>query len=357
MRRLRATTRCSSAGARFFSAVMKSASTAGKPTSSSWKPDMSSAPAITLRHSSPQDRRPPARAAVSWYAERDGFWAMSPGYDRPAHQDFRRLINTDCMACHNGYPRGSVEDAGNGPRFTASLPQGIDCQRCHGPGQAHIEAIKAGNIDAGRLAIANTASFDRDRQLETCMQCHLEPTSSPLPFQIRRNEQAPFSYRLARRSAITSCISITRPERGATTSSRSRAAHIACASRRDFQQSEMTCVTCHDPHDIPRGEKAVEQYAAVCAGCHEGEHRAARRAWRAPAACDVRRLPHAQAAIGRCRAHGDDGSLHPAPAAGAGFAGAAKRIGQLRAGRVSRRSCQLLSSGRRRRPTTSCIWR
>ena len=26
------------------------------------------------------------------------------------------------------------------------------------------------------------------------MQCHLEPTSSPLPFQIRRNEHPPFSY-------------------------------------------------------------------------------------------------------------------------------------------------------------------
>src|SRR5437763_10656156 len=51
---------------------------------------------------------------VSWYAERGGYWAMSPGYDRPAHMDFRRLINEDCMSCHNGYPRGGVRDEGNG---------------------------------------------------------------------------------------------------------------------------------------------------------------------------------------------------------------------------------------------------
>ena len=35
----------------------------------------------------------------------------------------------------------------------------------------------------------------------------------------------------------------------------------------------MTCGTCHDPHDIPRGPKAVERYVAVCQSCHQGAHR------------------------------------------------------------------------------------
>ena len=168
----------------------------------------------------------------------DGFWAMSPGYDRPAHPDFRRLINTDCMACHNGYPRGPRGGRRQRPASSrCRFLKGIDCQRCHGPGQAHVEAIKSGNVDAGRRAIANPASFDRERQLDTCMQCHLEPTSSPLPFQIRRYEQRRFPIRLASRSAITSCISITRRERGATTSSRLRVARIACANRRAFSRA------------------------------------------------------------------------------------------------------------------------
>ena len=92
---------------------------------------------------------------VSWYSERGGYWAMSPGYDRPAHLDFRRPINADCMACHNGYPRGAVEDDGGGPKFAEPLPDGIDCQRCHGPGQAHIDAIKVGDLEASRRAIVN----------------------------------------------------------------------------------------------------------------------------------------------------------------------------------------------------------
>ena len=31
-----------------------------------------------------------------------------------------------------------VQDDGTGPKFTGALPEGIDCQRCHGPGQAHL---------------------------------------------------------------------------------------------------------------------------------------------------------------------------------------------------------------------------
>ena len=50
---------------------------------------------------------------------------MSPGYDRPAHLDFRRVIDAGCMSCHNGYPRAPVEnDRGTGPRFGDAAARG-----------------------------------------------------------------------------------------------------------------------------------------------------------------------------------------------------------------------------------------
>src|SRR5438477_11034553 len=70
---------------------------------------------------------------VSWYAERGGYWAMSPGYDRPDHSDFRREISGDCLFCHNGYPS----------QANGGLASGIDCQRCHGPGEAHVKQSAA----------------------------------------------------------------------------------------------------------------------------------------------------------------------------------------------------------------------
>ena len=115
---------------------------------------------------------------------------MSPGYDRADHQDFRRTIsyNDDCLFCHNGYPP---------PGQPADLREGIDCQRCHGPGSAHVTTAgsRRATPESIRQSIVNPARLTRDRQLEVCMQCHLETTSRQLPNSIRRYNRAPFSYR------------------------------------------------------------------------------------------------------------------------------------------------------------------
>jgi tetratricopeptide (TPR) repeat protein len=209
---------------------------------------------------------------VTWYTERGGYWAMSPGYDRPAHLDFRRPIVEDCMSCHNGYPP-AVEDEGSGPRFLEPLEEGIDCQRCHGPGQAHIDAVLSSDYDAARRAIVNPANLDRDRQLETCLQCHLESTSSPLPFQIRRYEQPAFSYTPGEPLADYFIRFDHAP--GSGWDDKFEVAGHAYRLRKSacFQQSGMTCVSCHDPHDVPRGSAAVKHYVSACQSCHTDVHR------------------------------------------------------------------------------------
>ena len=42
---------------------------------------------------------------LGWYAEKGGYWAMNPGYDRPEYQGSTRVIHYECMFCHNAYPR------------------------------------------------------------------------------------------------------------------------------------------------------------------------------------------------------------------------------------------------------------
>src|SRR5262249_2913560 len=105
-----------------------------------------------------------AELPVSWYAEKGGDWEMSPGYDRVDQQGFRRVVGNDCLFCHNGYPRGET------------LAEGIDCQRCHGPGSRHAELAGSGKArpDEIRRAIVNPARLGRERQLDVCLQCHLE---------------------------------------------------------------------------------------------------------------------------------------------------------------------------------------
>lgn len=209
---------------------------------------------------------------VSWYAEKSGYWAMSPGYDRKDQEDFQRAIPAGCMFCHNGYPAqikkfdpGSMDP----PAFGQNLPQGIDCQRCHGPGKAHVTAaISGASVDAIRKAIVNPARLDRERQLEVCMECHLETSSSHMPNQILRYNRNPFSYRPG--EPLGEFMLYFDPISNES-SDRFEIAHAAYLLRKSacFLKSQMTCLTCHDPHKPYRGPGAMEHYISVCEGCHQ----------------------------------------------------------------------------------------
>ncbi len=205
---------------------------------------------------------------VSWYSEGSGYWAMSPGYDFKGQADFHRAINGKCMFCHNGYPDG---DAGvERLIFPEKLPLGIDCQRCHGPGRAHVEAAMSGHAspELVRSTIVNPGRLDRQRKLEVCMECHLQ-TSFKEPNDQRAFDRAIYSYRPGQ--PLEDFRLYVAPA-GHENDDNFEIDHAAYRLRKSacFRNSQMTCLTCHDPHDIPRGQEAVAHYTAVCLGCHKG---------------------------------------------------------------------------------------
>ena len=207
---------------------------------------------------------------VSWYSENGGYWAMSPGYDRPNQQDFRRAIAFSCMFCHNAYPDLPTAEEG---AFPAALPEGIDCQRCHGPGSAHAEAAgRNAPVEEIRRVIVNPVRLPRERQLEVCMQCHLETTSRKLPGVVARFEHGPFDYRPGQ--PLTGYFLFFDRAPAAAGDDRFEIAHAAYRLRKSkcFQASQMTCTTCHNPHAAPRGQQAADRYNAACRKCHAAAH-------------------------------------------------------------------------------------
>ncbi len=183
---------------------------------------------------------------LTWYAAKGGYWEMSPGYDRADHEDFRRVLRGECLFCHSSY----------------SQPlQSIDCQRCHGPGRAHAES-------SGRTAILNPKKVNRDRQVEVCMQCHLETTSSPLPNAIRRFDRDVFSYRPGEPLADFALHFDHAPGTGHEDKFEIAGAAYRLRKSVCFQKSAMTCSTCHDSHSVRR-----EAQAAVCRQCHASAHK------------------------------------------------------------------------------------
>jgi predicted CXXCH cytochrome family protein len=207
---------------------------------------------------------------LGWYAEKGGYFAMNPGYDRPDFPGSTRAISYECMACHNAYPGAPAanREPAAEAKYMAPLPQGIDCQRCHGAGREHIAA-------PGGAAIVNPAKLAPDRELEVCMQCHLETSSKTLPHSIQKYGRAPFSYVPGQPLADFQLAFDRAPGKNGDV-------EVAGGAYR-FRQSQcflksagkLRCTTCHNPHDVPHGEPALASYNQVCAGCHTAAHRAA----------------------------------------------------------------------------------
>ena len=229
--------------------------------------------ARTFLHQSPAGKI--LQLPLGWYAENGGMWAMNPGYDRPDHQGFQRPIAYDCMFCHNGYPDLPVgaDVVGRTPVYEGRVPEGIDCQRCHGPGREHVELLKEGDplAEEIRSSIVNPARLSPEGQLEVCFQCHLETTSRPLPNVTHRYDRAFFSFRPG--EPLADYALYFDHQSGEGWDDKFEINHAAYRLRQSacFQQSAgaMTCTTCHDPHEAFQGEEAAARYTAVCRQCHE----------------------------------------------------------------------------------------
>ena len=223
-------------------------------------------------HLTPQNRL--LQLPLTWYSEQGGFWEMAPGYDQAAHPDFRREVDYECMSCHNGYPEvpTGADASPRSPVYPGRIPEGIDCQRCHGPGREHVAAAwEQMAAEAVQSSIINPARLSLEQQIEVCMQCHLETTSRALPHSIWRYGRGPFSYQPG--NPLSESVLHFDHAQGGEWDDKFEVVNAVYRLRKSacFVKSKgaLTCTTCHDPHDAPRGSGAVQQYSKACSGCHQ----------------------------------------------------------------------------------------
>ncbi len=217
---------------------------------------------------------------LGWYAENGGSWAMLPGYDRADYPGSERPVHYECMFCHNAYPKipKANEEHGAEAVYLLPLPNGIDCQRCHGPGRNHIDTVGKTGVtpEEIRASIVNPKRLTPEREMEVCMQCHLETSSLKLPHAVERPARAPFSYVAGQPLENFELVF----DRESGRNPRFEVANAAYAFRKsqcflktqsNGADRQLRCTTCHDPHNIPRGPEAIAGYNGICRNCHAAD--------------------------------------------------------------------------------------
>jgi hypothetical protein len=203
---------------------------------------------------------------VAWYSQTRE-WRMAPGYDRADHEGVTRRVRHECMFCHNAYPAAAPEKLSywRTQSFPRELPQGIGCQRCHGPGAEHARTQT-------RDTILNPARLTTRLRNDICYECHMQPTV--VMSGLRKFGRDIYSFRPGQKlEDYAARIDIT--ERDQPRSERFEINHhpYRLEQSRCFTASEgrLSCLTCHDPH---RKVTDAAHFRKACLSCHASAHRA-----------------------------------------------------------------------------------
>jgi Flp pilus assembly protein TadD len=204
------------------------------------------------------------QAPACWFTK-DAVWDLCPGYE-VNNEYFSREIHASCVFCHNA--RMEVLP-GTRNAFREPIPNGIDCERCHGPGGLHVDKWAHGETPtgAGDPTIVNPKRLTPKLRMQICFQCHLGDSQSTE--RVSRVEMPLESWRpgMPIEDAIVPFrfSEITAHEYGLS------AQVDRMLLSRCFRESggRLECVTCHDPHvTVYRKDRPADFFTSKCVGCH-----------------------------------------------------------------------------------------
>jgi Flp pilus assembly protein TadD len=204
------------------------------------------------------------QSPISWFAHKgqQGGWDLSPGFG-PNHLHFDRTITLQCLFCH-ATPPAPVEHAVNRYRSPRTDIRPIGCERCHGPGELHVQGRKrfetADRID---YTIVNPRHLEPDLREGVCQQCHLQGEA-----RIVRRGRSVLDYRPG--LPLHQYLSIfVRPPEVSRDKAISQVEQMVLS--RCFRESkgQLGCSSCHDPHELPAPDERVSFFRDRCLKCHE----------------------------------------------------------------------------------------
>ena len=198
-------------------------------------------------------------APVAYYSAKMA-WGLAPGYERYPYPYLTRPIVPACLACHASFLDAvpATLNRYGSPPFREG---GVACERCHGPGAAHIARMQSGKR-AGGAAIVNPVTLSADRRDSICAQCHLtgevrvmRPGSDWRSFH--PGDRLSDSQTIFVRAAASPGVTVT-----------SHAEKLALSRCKQGAGDRLWCGSCHDAHRVPKASERAAWYRAKCAACH-----------------------------------------------------------------------------------------
>jgi tetratricopeptide (TPR) repeat protein len=201
-------------------------------------------------------------------------WDLPPGFEDGHNTRFTRKIGLECMSCHNSYPDFTL---GSENKY-ASLPNGIGCERCHGPGSIHVKQKSRGElVDTSKYidySIVNPGKLRPDLQFDICQRCHLQGNA------VLKNGHSFYDFKPGQK--LSDFMTVFLPKYSNAEDQFIMASHAdrlkqsACFINSQKNKSKdnlrpykntMTCVTCHNPHKSVKLQKD-EYFNNKCNSCH-----------------------------------------------------------------------------------------
>lgn len=135
-----------------------------------------------------------------------------------------------CVNCH--VTTGEIVDA-----EIRNLTPGIQCERCHGPGAAHVNAAKAGDTDLAMSSIKS--QWTGPEEVAMCGDCHR------LPHDVTSDRLKKYPNSIVRFQPI------------------------GLLQSRCYQNSRggLRCTTCHDSHASVQS-RSIDRQTESCRSCH-----------------------------------------------------------------------------------------
>ncbi len=201
---------------------------------------------------------------ITWYPIK-GIWDLSPGYEKN-NPHFGRPITPSCLFCHANHA-DHVSGTANRYRTPNFHGEAIGCERCHGPGELHVqrraEEMPVTGLDE---TIVNPSKLEHSLREAVCQQCHLQGHQ-----RVLRQGTDTFDYRPGLPFQLFMSDFVDPPKE--TDEAKFVGSVEQMYASTCFQKGEgagkLGCISCHDPHSVPLPERKVAFYRDRCMNCHK----------------------------------------------------------------------------------------